>query len=541
MMSSSYTTILSTALCVCVALVAILASRNSEAISFIFPNKDSEIPSLSAYYSSNPYSSSWKTWWSHNGNGPNPANSRAVRPKQGGGDINQDWNILYHLGGNGPWVEKVDGVVHGGIAAPDGCVVDQVHMMSRHAERYPTFKAGARMLQMLNRIAEANITSRGDLEFLNNWKFITPGQPHTARLEANCSHLPEPSAHFEQLTSTGPFAGTLGAFTTGVRLRTRYSHLFEPASSGKKTNFWAGDSERVIDTARYFAAGFFGLDWKEHAQLHVIPETAELGADTLTPGDTCLAYINDTVNGHDKGARLLAEYRATYLKHVRQRLLRENPEIEFSDAELYSMQEMCGFETTVRGRSAWCDVFTKDEWRSFEYARDVIHYYRAGPGNRFGPLMGWLWLNATANLLVQGPTAGPFFISFVHDGDIVPMLAALDLFHDDEDLPVTHRADDRAWKTTQLTPMGGRTIFERLSCQSRSSDNGSNTAVDVFVRININDGVVAIPGCANGPGGSCPLPDFARRVQDRGRVLGNFNDRCGLAPAMPSRITFLHQ
>ncbi|KAK8227993.1 histidine phosphatase superfamily [Phyllosticta paracitricarpa] len=104
---------------------------------------------------------------------------------------------------------------------------------------------------------------------------------------------------------TGPFAGTLGAFTTGVRLRTRYSHLLPPASSDKKTNFWAGDSDRVIDTARYFAAGFFGLDWQDHAQLHIIPETEELGADTLTPGDTCIAYINDAVNGHDKGARML--------------------------------------------------------------------------------------------------------------------------------------------------------------------------------------------------------------------------------------------
>lgn len=75
------------------------------------------------------------------------------------------------------------------------------------------------------------------------------------------------------------------------------------------------------------------------------------------------------------------------------------------------MQELCGFETLVRGRSRWCDVFSPDEWRSFEYARDVIHFYRAGPGNKFAAVMGWLWLNATANLLDEGPKAGPFFFS----------------------------------------------------------------------------------------------------------------------------------
>jgi hypothetical protein len=42
------------------------------------------------------------------------------------------------------------------------------------------------------------------------------------------------------------------------------------------------------------------------------------------------------------------------------------------------MQEMCGFEIMVRGMSKWCDVFTQAEWLGFEYARDVLHYYRAG-------------------------------------------------------------------------------------------------------------------------------------------------------------------
>lgn len=40
-----------------------------------------------------------------------------------------EWNILYHLGGNGPWVEKVDGVATGGIEVPEGCSVDMVHMV----------------------------------------------------------------------------------------------------------------------------------------------------------------------------------------------------------------------------------------------------------------------------------------------------------------------------------------------------------------------------------------------------------------------------
>lgn len=116
------------------------------------------------------------------------------------------------------------------------------------------------------------------------------------------------------------------------------------------------------------------------------------------------------------------------------------------------------------------------------------------------------------------------------------MLAALDIFHDDEDLPITHRADGRAWKTSQITPMGGRIIFERLSCLSESE-----SSTKAYVRINVNDGIVPVPGCNGGPGGSCSLTEFAEKVRHRGAELGDFREKCGLSDDMPDRITFLHQ
>lgn len=109
---------------------------------------------------------------------------------------------------------------------------------------------------------------------------------------------------------------------------------------------------------------------------------------------------------------MLFKYRSTYLPAIAARLEKESPGLNFTDSEVYSMQEMCGFETTVRGYSPWCTVFTHNEWSAFEYARDIIHYYRAGPGNKYARAMGWLWLNATTNLLLEGPkTAGSLYFS----------------------------------------------------------------------------------------------------------------------------------
>ncbi len=168
----------------------------------------------------------------------------------------------------------------------------------------------------------------------------------------------------------------------------------------------------MIQTAQYFALGFFGIDYNSSntAALRIIPEHSSLGGNTLTPGRTCLANKLDREEGRFKGYRLSGKYRSAYLRPIRKRLL-EQTGIHFDDQGVYAMQEMCGFETTVRGRSDWCDVFTQDEFLAFEYSRDLMHYYRAGPGQRYAATMGLLWLNATTNLLLAGSGAGSLFFS----------------------------------------------------------------------------------------------------------------------------------
>ncbi len=252
------------------------------------------------------------------------------------------------------------------------------------------------MLELYQRIKHANTTLQGDLAFANEWEFFTG----------------EPAEHFESLVSTGPYAGTLEAFSTGVKLRTRYKHLLDFALETEQTSLWASDSNRVVDTAKYFAAGFFGIDWKDITTLHVISETPDRGADTLTPGRTCLRYRNDADEfGHALGYRMIEAFRQIYEPDIVKRLAIQNPDFPFPEYEIFVMQQICGFETIVKGSSPWCDVFTHEEWEKFEHARDVLHYYRTGPGNPYSGSMGWLWLNATANLLVEGSAVGSLFFS----------------------------------------------------------------------------------------------------------------------------------
>lgn len=392
--------------------------------------------------------------------------------------------------------------------------------------------------------------------------------------------MEDPTTELENLVSTGPYAGTLEAFATGVKLRGRYKDLLDEAQTRGRMTYWASDSERVIDTAKYFGAGFFGID-DAQVTLEVIPETPDRGADTLTPGRTCLKYRNDIDDfGHAYGYRMMDAFRETYEPAISDRLAKENPDFPLTDDEVFTMQVMCGFEIIAKGSSPWCDVFTEEDWENFEYARDVIHYYRSGPGNPYGATMGWLWLNATAQLLAQGPeTAGPLFFSLyvpppllsfgtqhppkphppkltppsVHDGDLIPLITVLELLPQTPHLPTTHRLSPRAFRTSSVVPMGGRLILERLACPA-PTDCWSNAPFypnhlycappeeQTFVRANVNDGIVALPGCDGGPGRSCPLEAFLARVSGmkEGRE-GEFARVCGLSEGAAERITFLHQ
>lgn len=257
---------------------------------------------------------------------------------------------------------------------------------------------------------DSGVTFKGDLTFFNDWKLFWSDDEV-----------------IEQLTSTGPFSGRLGSFVTGVRLRTRYFDLVSRTlSQHRRTRYWASDCQRVIDTARYFAAGFFGLEAQNRTQLDVIPEDFSRGADTLTPGDTCLTYEQDHETGHDSGYTMLYKFRSTYLGAIRERLVKQNPEIEFTEDEIYAMQEACGFETTVRGSSRWCDVFTRDDFINFEYARDVLHYYRAGPGTPYGGLM--VSKDTSTQRVRQSGTRN---VSFAYGQDTSKVLVHIILDHTD--------------------------------------------------------------------------------------------------------------
>lgn len=432
----------------------------------------------------------------------------------------REWDLFYHLGGNGPWIRKRDGHGHPEDPLPDTCMIDQVHMLSRHAERYPTKNAGLRHLALLDRLHQPEVELRGSLSFLNSWTYFTNTSERS----------------FENLTDHGPYAGTEQARNTGLTFRQRYHHLVPKDAS---TKFWTCDSPRDIETAIYFGEGFFGPGWLDDGPgvLEIIPEDPDRGGDTLTPGDTCIRYRSDLL-GHDFGYFMLDKWQQNFTVPISKRLADHAVGVSLSPLDVYGMMEMCGFEVLARGNSPWCNVFTHKEWLEFEYGRDLLHFYRAGPGNQYGPAMGWLFLNATADLLVNEAAQDVYF-SFAHDGDLVPMLAALQILDEKtvvQELPTDRVKENRQWVTSDVVPMGGRVVFERVACWEQGERRR-------YLRLFINDGLMRLPGLPTSSiiKHGVPVEDFWAFVVSRLGLFGEFRDVCGLSARDVDRITFLHQ
>ena len=174
----------------------------------------------------------------------------------------------------------------------------------------------------------------------------------------------------------------------------------------------------------YFAEGFFGPHWATDgsAQLEIISEDAQRGGDTLTPGDTCLKYRTDVL-GHDFGYLMLGQWQDVFAAPISERYerrlghdphpagcLRHDGNVRLRDSGT-RLQLLVQYLYTTR-------------MARVRVRKGFATLLQSRTGNPYGPAMGWLYLNATADLLMK-PKANNVYFSFVHDGRFGPLASCL--------------------------------------------------------------------------------------------------------------------
>lgn len=406
----------------------------------------------------------------------------------------EQYNILKYLGGAAPYIH-----FHGfgiGSETPPGCKVTQVQLLSRHSMRYPTTTKNERFLQLLLKLRSGGRRLKGSLEFVNSYRYFVDDDRD---LEEETSPA----------NSNGLYAGTTDAFRHGANFRARYNHLFDPNSS---LPVFTTDSHRVHVSAQFFARGFLGTDLSaKNAQFVVLPEEPYMGANSLTPRYGCGKY-NKTAH-----QALIDGFPKHYATRVVQRLQSENGgHLSIAEEHVDDMFALCAFEINVRGWLPFCGIFTNDDFVWNGYAQDVGYYYTSGEGNLLSKTIGGELLLASLRLLKED-SQQRIWLSFTHDTDMDHFHAALGLFSTPEPLATGHVDFYSRYTHAQILPQGARVYTEKLQCGNES-----------YVRYIVNDAVVPILGCQEGPGFSCSLANFEEYVSTRLKSV-DYVGQCGTA------------
>lgn len=119
---------------------------------------------------------------------------------------------------------------------PPGANISWVNMLSRHGSRYPTTGSGAYQFGQKHKNMTGTAKYTGELSFLNDWSY---------KLGAE---ILVPVGHQE-------------LFDSGVLHYYQYGHLYP--NNGSKIIARSTTQDRMTQSAEYFLAGFFGLQWTQ--------------------------------------------------------------------------------------------------------------------------------------------------------------------------------------------------------------------------------------------------------------------------------------
>ncbi|GAB7352068.1 hypothetical protein MBLNU459_g2574t1 [Dothideomycetes sp. NU459] len=417
---------------------------------------------------------------------------------------------LHHLAGTTPYFQPEDPKFD--PAAPQGCNVTRAAYLIRHAAIYANdfdyesyIEPFVQKIEASQKNGSVNWDKSHTLAFLSTWK------------------SPITTAEEEMLTNVGQ----LEAMKLGVDVMERYPTFSQPK------NVWTSTAERTVKSAMSFIQGL--VTRQNGTTLVQVSESEEEGADSLTPYEGCPAYSSSA------GSKASKVYQQIYSAPIISRFKSQIPNFNWTMNDIYGMQELCGYETVIRGSSPFCDtsLFTPNEWLQFEYANDIMYFQNTGYGNNISGVIGFPWLNATSELLLSNDntsTTQDLYVSFTHRELPPTVLVAMGLFNNsafggggdiNATMPNNTINPFRAWRSSDILPFLTNVAIERLECDSYGFQDNATTTGEYY-RVLVNQAPQLLPGCVDGPGLSCSRDGFVQFLGQRGDMFGGFSEKCGV-------------
>ncbi|KZO91037.1 phosphoglycerate mutase-like protein [Calocera viscosa TUFC12733] len=416
----------------------------------------------------------------------------------------EDFDIFKYWGNLSPWYSVPSFGLDSSPLVPDGCRVTALHFLHRHGARYPTTSPDKSVgpAGLAGRLHDAvvagkNWSASGELDFLNDWVW---------RLGADI------------LT---PF-GREQMFKLGVDIRIKYGFLLNNFTESQTLPVFRTESQdRMRSSAENFALGFFGERAKEQYLASITVEAHGFN-NTLSPYYTCPNSFNATKAYRQNP--VLKVWIPKYLKDTLPRIQNMLEGFELTYADVFTMQTTCAYETVALGYSAFCGLFTQEEWEGFEYAWDIYFWYDSGWGSPTARGLGLGYVkelvarltstpitthdSTTNSTLDDNPITFPLgnslYVDATHETVVLNILTALNLssFTTTGPPPGDHIPETRSFIASQVVPFGTNVQFQVLACDATP---------DPQIRIILNDGVVPLEGLGECPyqkDGMCPVDIF---------------------------------
>lgn len=449
-----------------------------------------------------------------------------------GFNMKQNWGSYSPYFNSGVRFEGISKTAPAGeYTLPRNCTYKQVHVLHRHAERFPAGSTVLRMREVARKLKSmTRPPAGGQLAWIETWEY-TLGKEQLVGAGVG-----------SMFDSGARFWGTHGRLLYGAPDAIRWNRTLNKFANGTarpRPLLRATDQERIRDSALAWAAGFFNLYNRAPAPVQAVEVDREnsepeysllLQPETVGSNSSLAGYFGcpaTETEAYKTIADRTAEWDKIYLANAAVRLQKLLPGYDNLTArEVVGFQDLCAFETAAYGQSAFCRLFTQQEWRGYEYHSDLKFYYESGWGShKIGPASGLPWLQElharlAGQLITEAangvnvtldsspetfPLDQPFYLDVTHDSIIISVLSALQFDWIKQELPTSRILVPRSFIVSRLTPFAARLYVEVLGCGDGD-----------FVRLKLNERLLPLGDleyCPERDDGLCPFGDFLKSVK----------------------------
>lgn len=283
---------------------------------------------------------------------------------------------------------------------------------------------------------------------------------------------------------------------------------------------------RVLESAKTFTRSIYEAQGRRaqegYDKILLVREDPKFN-NTLTH-QNCPAFTNGPASEvmHPKQN----EWKETFVPPIAKRLNEKLQGANLTLDDTIALMDQCPYHSFAQkelSTSRFCQLFSPDEWESYNYYQSLDKWYGFGPGNPLGPTQGAGFTNELVARLTGKPVVdntntnrtadlshatfplnATLYVDFGHDNGMTSIMSALGLFNETEQLPTTSKIsaeEANGFSSAWTVPMGARMYIEKLAC-------GAGPKRQEFVRVLVNNRVMPLKVCNGDEFGRCKLNDF---------------------------------